>query len=86
MKALLVSPPVRERLGEVGSEALVNMFAIAHENAIESFELRLREESTKIRAEMKTGFAELKVDILKWSFLFWLGQFAAIAALLTTLR
>ena len=29
---------------------------------------------------------ELKVDILKWSFLFWLGQFGAIAALLTTLR
>ena len=43
-------------------------------------------ESGKIRSEMKAGFADLKVDILKWSFLFWLGQFAAIAALLTTLR
>lgn len=86
MKALLMPPPVRERLGEMGAEGLLNMFAIAHENAVESFEQRLRDESVKIRSEMQVGFADLKVDILKWSFLFWLGQFAAIAALLTALR
>ena len=86
MKALLVPPKIHERLGEMGAEGLLNMFAIAHEHAVDSFEQRLRDESTKIRAEMKVGFADLKLDILKWSFLFWLGQFAAIAALLTTLR
>ena len=86
MKTLLVPPPLRERVGDMGCEALTEMFGAAHERAVESFERRLTEETTKIRADMQVGFADLKVDLLKWSFLFWLGQFAAIAALLTSLR
>ncbi|MGE0444768.1 MAG: hypothetical protein AB7P99_06025 [Vicinamibacterales bacterium] len=86
MQALMVPPALEERLDEVGADALVNMFAVAHENALESFERRLGDECAKLRTEMKVGFADLKLDIIKWSFLFWLGQFAAIAALLTALR
>ena len=35
-------------------------------------------EFAAVRVEMAQQFAGLRVEILKWSFLFWLGQFAAI--------
>ena len=38
----------------------------------------LAEGLSKIRTEM----SEMRVDVIRWSFLFWIGQFAATAALL----
>lgn len=61
---------LREKLGSAASAGLLAMFAEAHRLAVESFERRL---------------ADLRVDLLKWSFLFWIGQLAATAALLTGL-
>jgi hypothetical protein len=63
--------------------------------AIERFDRRLAEEISKLRIEMLQGDAALRTDIqavrsdlrdqkaelLKWSFLFWVGQVAAVAAL-----
>jgi hypothetical protein len=86
MKLLLVPAPLRDRLGDVASEGLMDMFAAAHERAVESFERRLSEEVSKLRAEMHVGFADLKSELLKWSFLFWIGQLAAVAGLLSVLR
>lgn len=86
METVMVPPAVRGKLGDTASEALMDMFAAAHERAVVSFERRLAEEVLKLRTDMNIGFADLKVDLLKWSFLFWLGQFAAIAGLLTVLR
>ena len=42
------------------------------------FRVALTDGLTKIRLEM----SELRADVLRWSFVFWLGQFAATAALL----
>src|SRR5207244_9539659 len=48
--------------------------------AAERFERRLAEEIAKLRVdltrEMHTGLAEM----IKWSFVFWIGRFAATAA------
>ena len=55
------------------------MFADAHRIATESFERRLAEEMSKLRLEMAT----MRFDILKWSFLFWIGQLAAMTAILS---
>ena len=38
----------------------------------------LTEGLSKIRTEM----SEMRVDVIRWSFVFWIGQFAATAALL----
>ena len=50
--------------------------------AAERFERRLAQEisglEVRLTREMHAGFAEM----FKWSFLFWIGQFAATAALL----
>lgn len=31
---------------------------------------------------IRTEMSEMRVDVIRWSFLFWIGQFAATAALL----
>lgn len=69
--------------------------------AVERFERRLSEEIGALRVDMAKEFAAVHVetakefaatrsDLLKWSFLFWIGQFAAVSAmmafLLRTLR
>jgi hypothetical protein len=43
------------------------------------FERRLTEETSKIRVEM----ALMKFDIVKWNLLFWVGQLAAMTAILS---
>ena len=92
METLLVPGPVREAIGDAGSDGLVMMFADAHRIATEqldrriaevtaSFERRLGEEMAKMRLEM----AALKFDLLKWNFLFWVGQLAAMTAILSVM-
>ena len=55
------------------------MFADAHRLATESFERRLGTEMAKLRLEV----ADLRFELLKWSFLFWMGrQLAAVTAVL----
>ena len=96
MDTLLVPTPLRGKLGETASDGLVTMFADAHRIATASFERtldrsladmsnsfdrRLTEEASKLRVEM----ALVKFDILKWNFLFWVGQLAAMTAILSVM-
>ena len=78
MDILTVPPPVREKLGNEGATALMTMFADAHRIALESFEHRLSEETAKLRLDI----ADLKFELLKWNFLFWIGQLAALVGVL----
>jgi len=55
--------------------------------------LMTNEYGAKIRAEIKTSIAELrteianfKAEIIKWMFLFWIGQMAATAAIVKLLQ
>jgi hypothetical protein len=60
--------------------------------ASERFERRLAEEIAGVRKELHEGLAAvrgematMRVEWLRWSFLFWLGQIAATATMLTYL-
>jgi hypothetical protein len=79
MDVLTVPAPVREKPGDAASDRLMTMFADAHRLAVASFERRLAEETAKLRLDM----ANLKFDLLKWSFLFWVGQVAVMIAVLS---
>jgi hypothetical protein len=43
----------------------------------------VRQDMAAFRSDMAGQMANLRVDVLKWSFLFWVGQVATIAALLS---
>lgn len=58
----------------------------------ERFERRLVEEAAKLRVEMSTLGADLRQEIakdrfelLKWKFLFWVSQLAAMSAIMSFL-
>ena len=64
--------------------------------ASERFERRLSEELAAlrvemakefaaVRVEMARGFAATRADLLKWSFVFWIGQFAAMSGMMAFL-
>jgi hypothetical protein len=88
---------LRERLGDGGSAALVDVLD-ERDHALmtvvtERFEHRLTEECAQLRSEMVHLRADLRVDIanaradfIKWSFMFWIGQAATVAGLLVALR
>jgi hypothetical protein len=79
METLVVPRPVRETLGDAGSDGLMTMFVDAQKIATDSFERRLAEEMAKLRLDM----ADMKFELVKWNFLFWAGQIAAMTAILS---
>ena len=48
-----------------------------------SFEHRLAHEIGKLRLDLAQQLAAMRFDLLKWSFLFWIGQLAGITAVLS---
>jgi hypothetical protein len=94
MNVLKVPSAVREKLGDAGSDGLLMMFAEAHRignelldrriaEVSERFDRKLAEELSKFRVEMIERMSDLRFDLLKWNFLFWIGQLAAIMGMLS---
>lgn len=64
-----------EARGRMWSDHVMNL-------AVERFERRLAEELWKFRVAVTQEIATTRVELLRWSFVFWVGQVAAIAGLL----
>jgi hypothetical protein len=97
MPIITVPKPLRERLGEEGAEALVQLINQATEVGKgdvvavveEKFERRLTEEASKLRAEighlrgeMIERIESVRSELIKWMFVFWVGQIGAIVGIL----
>ena len=86
MDATGVPLVLRERLGDEGTLGLLDVFERKGREwredvlnvAADRFARVLAEETGTLRVQI----ANLRADLLKWSFLFWVGQVAAIAGLL----
>ena len=48
--------------------------------------LMTNEDGADLRAEIRTVMANHKAEIIKWMFLFWIGQMAATAAIVKLLQ
>lgn len=89
MQASQVPEPLRERLGAKGTTGLLDLFDTAGREwsddvlkmSAGTFERRLTEECSRIRVDI----ANLRSEIVKWAFLFWVGQFFAVASLIVVL-
>ncbi|RDV80738.1 hypothetical protein DXX99_10420 [Ammonifex thiophilus] len=86
---IYIPETLRERLGEQGSKELVEVLNQAarslresiNESTVERIERRIAETKTEIVKEI----ANAKADLLKWMFVFWVGQVLAIIGFLYTL-
>ncbi|HXG20238.1 MAG TPA: hypothetical protein VNN62_14335 [Methylomirabilota bacterium] len=93
MAVITVARPLREKLGEEATDALVALINEANEDnkksviefVEERFERRLAEEMGKIREEMskmRVEMADLRANLVQWMFLFWIGQIGVLTGIL----
>jgi len=86
MPIINIPKVIREKLGDDGSEAIIELFNEIEEGikrdsiAIveEKFERRLSEELGKVRVEI----AETKTFLFRWMFIFWVGQIGVLTGIL----
>ena len=89
---------LRERLGEDATRAFYDYIESSSENwrrdvtTVCTERMDLRQEHLASRQDLVEGFARvreemasLRVELLRWSFAFWIGQVAATAALMALL-
>jgi len=97
MPVLAVKRPLREKLGEEATDALIDLINQAQAeqtNGIlklveEKFERRLSEEISKLEVRLsgkissvEKQISESKADLIKWMFIFWVGQVAVTLGIL----
>jgi hypothetical protein len=84
-----VPPGLAMRLGHDGARELTELLEAEQQAgservlmiATERFERRLVDETSKLRVELAT----VRFEVVKWMFLFWLGQIAAMTAIMSFL-
>jgi hypothetical protein len=83
----LGEPAAAELLGVLHAHQHESMEAVMNQCG-ERFERRLIEETSMLRVEMAQGFAAVRqdmadgrFDVLKWSFIFWVGQLIGVAGI-----
>lgn len=93
MAVIAVPRPLREKLGEEGTDALVALINEAGESnkksvvelVEERFERRLTEEIGKVREEvsrLRVEMADLRANLVQWMFLFGIGQIGMLTGIL----
>ncbi len=93
MPVIAIPKSLRERLGDEGSDGLVEIISAIDERAREDslrlleerFERRLAEEIGSVRVELQSLRVELhsvRAELIKWMFIFWVGQITILAGLM----
>jgi cytochrome c biogenesis factor len=67
---------LKQKLGEKEAEALVSFVdsRIREGNEASTRTLSTKEDMAHLRTELKTEIASTKAEIIKWMFIFWIGQ------------
>lgn len=101
MAVLTVSPALRERLGDEAVEDFVRLLSALEkdtsERAValveERFARRVSESEARLDGRitnevgrLRVDMASFKTEIIKWMFLFWVGQLVIIAGLIKFLK
>jgi hypothetical protein len=85
-----LSAALLDRLGREATAALLDVIETKHmawsdrvlSITVERFERRLSEEIGRFRVDMIREIHEVRWDVIRWMFAFWIGQFFAVAGLL----
>jgi len=97
MEIITVPRPLREKLGEVASDSLIELLNKSSQRlkedvlafVEEKFERRLTEEISKVNekitseiSKVEQKISESQANMIKWMFIFWLGQIGALIGIL----
>ena len=75
---------LKEKLGEKEAEALVDFVdtKLKENNEQNLKVVATKEDIANLRTDLKTDIANNKAEIIKWMFIFWVGQMAATIAII----
>lgn len=96
MGIVLMPESLRNALGEEASKDLISLFdqasKSAKENILETAADRIERHLTDFKAEVKVEIAgvkaevsNVKADLIKWMFVFWIGQIAVLSGIIVAL-
>ncbi|HBQ26696.1 MAG TPA: hypothetical protein DD791_09925 [Syntrophomonas sp.] len=96
MDIILMPENLRKVLGDEASKELIDLVATTRksvkesilETAADRFERRLAEFKGEVKeeiSEVKAQVSEVKADLIKWMFVFWIGQIAVITGIIMVL-
>ena len=93
MDIILMPENLRKVLGDEASKELIDLVTTANksvkesvlETAADRFEKRLAEFMGDVKgeiSEVRAQVSEVKADLIKWMFVFWIGQVAVITGII----
>ena len=88
VSSVLVYNKIKDKVGEEGARFLIEFVedsvrkGTATKEDLGELKGDLREEITNTKAELKEDIANFKADIIKWMFIFWVGNIATIIAII----
>ncbi len=82
MEILTVPKALREKLGEEGADSLIDLLNKSNKQQKEDILLFNKVGLAREFDKVHETIASSKSDIIKWMFIFWLGQIAAILGIL----
>lgn len=89
MSIITIPKILREKLTDEGANALVEILHKVEDRSqahtAETVELRFEKRLTGEISRLEKKIESTKTDIIKWMFIFWIGQFASIVGILTAI-
>ncbi len=90
MEILTVPRPLREKLGDDGTDSLIELLNKSNQQlkedvlvfVEEKFERRLAEEISTVNERITKETSNIRADLIKWMFIFGVGQIGAIIGIL----
>jgi hypothetical protein len=82
---------LKPKLGDTEARSLIEFIESSVERRAATkedlalMEERLKREMVEMRREFDTKLAEVKSDLIKWSFAFWIGNVAVVIGIVLTL-
>lgn len=75
MAVITIPRPLRDKLGDEGSDALVAVINEATKGQRDDI-------ITLVEEKFERRLAEVKADLVRWMFVFWVGQIGVITGIL----
>ena len=73
---------IREKLGDEGAEALTELFNKIEDRSKEDIIELAEQRFEKRLAQLDTKIERVRADLIKWMFIFWIGQVGVLIGVL----
>lgn len=87
---ILFPEVLRQKLGDDGAHALVDVINSSLQKAgqtlNETSTERLERRLSEVKADLELRMSNIRADLLRWMFIFWVGQVGVTIALFTAFR